>query len=227
MHRLDRLGQELGSGAHGTVYVAEDVGRGGKRVALKVTQSSHEGLAFFSPAAQTLHWFRHPNWAEVFDAGAVPPAAPSKDAVGSKAGGCWFQAMRLVEGRSLESLEGPQELAFVYRFLEAGARVLQAMHERDIIHYDVTPSNFILEESKQGDRFVLTDGGLAHRGPVAGFARGTPLFMAPELTEEGTHDHRVDLYALGLIAFRLTTGRDAFPPSERLLPKRLRNQQAT
>ena len=211
-----RLGQELGSGAHGTVYVAEDLGRGGERVALKVTQSSHEGLAFFSPAAQTLHWFRHPHWAEVFDAGVVPlrVARTGPAASKPKTTHCWFQAMRLVEGRSLEDLDGPQDVDFVCRFLESGARVLQAMHERGLIHYDVTPSNFLLEESKQGHRFVLTDGGLAHIGPVAGAARGTPLFMAPELTEEGTHDHRVDLYALGLIAFRLATGKDPIPAGE-------------
>ncbi len=213
-----RLGRELGSGAHGTVYVAEDLGRGGERIALKVTQSSQEGLAFFAPAAQTLHWFRHPNWAEVYDAGVTTtPATKTGD---GKAKGQpdqkqrWFQAMRLVEGRSLEALQGPQPLPLVYEFLEAGARVLQSMHEQGVIHYDVTPSNFILETSKHGHRFVLTDGGLAHLGPVASVARGTPLFMAPELTQDGGHDHRVDLYALGLIAFRLTTGEDPIPEGE-------------
>ena len=53
---------------------------------------------------------------------------------------------------------------------------------------------------------MLTDGGLAHIGPVEGVARGTPLYMAPEVTEVGEHDHRADLYSLGLVAFRLATG---------------------
>ena len=72
----------------------------------------------------------------------------------------------------------------VWRFLEDGARVLQALHGHGLIHYDVTPGNFILEEAEAGPRFVLTDGGLAHLGPVEGSSRGTPLYLAPELLDE-------------------------------------------
>ncbi|MEZ6006908.1 MAG: protein kinase [Planctomycetota bacterium] len=85
--------------------------------------------------------------------------------------------------------------------------MLGALHRRGLIHYDVTPGNWMLEW-RDGSHFVLTDGGLAHVGAIRGFGRGTPRYMAPEMTQEGEHDHRVDLYSLGLVAFRLASGRE-------------------
>ncbi len=204
-----RLGPELGRGAHGVVYLAEDLGRGGQHVALKLINETAGGAGFIQPAARILRWIRHPNWAEILDTGLATE-------------GQWFEALRFVKGQSLAQLKGPQDPELVWRFLQDGARVLQALHRQDLIHYDVTPGNFLMEETESGPRFVLTDGGLAHKGPVLGVARGTPLFMAPEVTEDAGHDARVDLYSLGLVAFRLATGTDPFtgPPLEVLTQRR-------
>ncbi|MDA1194323.1 MAG: ATP-binding protein [Planctomycetota bacterium] len=189
-----RLHDALGAGAQGTVYLAEDLGRGGTHVALKLVTDVVGGVRA-EPADAVLRHFRHPHWAAVLDAGPVGADG-------------WFQAVELVRGRSLDHLEGPQPLTSVWKLLEDAARVLGAMHRQGLIHYDVTPGNFLLEESAEDARFSLTDGGLAHIGPVIGTARGTPLYMAPELTEARAHDHRVDLYGLGLVAYRMVTGRD-------------------
>jgi signal transduction histidine kinase/tetratricopeptide (TPR) repeat protein len=191
-----RVARPLGSGAHGKVYLAEDLSRGGERVALKIVEGLIGG-GDDEPAQRILQWFRHPNWAEVLDAGRCGEYD-------------WFQASRYITGQSLDRLKGPQDPSLVWRFLEDGARVLRSLHERGLLHYDVTPGNWILEEGGEGARFVLTDGGLAHVGPIHGVARGTPLFMAPEVTEDRAHDHRADLYSLGLVAFRLATGTDPF-----------------
>ena len=191
-----RLRHVLGQGAHGRVYLAEDLGRGGEHVAFKLVEGLVGGNRR-EPADELLRWLRHPNWANVRDSGDSGELD-------------WFQVTRYVPGQSLDKLEGAQPLDLVEQFLEDGARALRALHQRGLIHYDVTPGNWIL--SRDGDRpqFVLTDGGLAHIGPIQGVARGTPQFMAPELTEGSDHDHRVDLYSLGLVAYRLATGRDPF-----------------
>lgn len=184
----------LGRGAHGRVYVAEDLMRGGERVALKLIEGL-VGAGHDEPGQETLRTLRHPSWAEVLDAGRFADYD-------------WFQVTRYVDGPSLDRLKGPQPAAWAARFLEDGARVLRALHLHGLIHYDVTPGNWLVEGPPDAPRFVLTDGGLAHAGPVQGFARGTPLYMAPEVTEDRGHDHRVDLYSLGLVAYRLATGSE-------------------
>lgn len=189
-----RVQRALGGGAHGKVFLAEDLARGSERVALKLVEGLVGG-GDDEPGQATLRWFRHPNWAEILDAGRY-------------AAYDWFQAVRYVEGPSLDRLQGPQPIAWVWRFLEDGARVLRALHGQGLIHYDVTPGNWLMEGEAAAPRFVLTDGGLAHAGPVHGFARGTPLYMAPEVTEDRRHDQRVDLYSLGLVAYRLATGSE-------------------
>lgn len=189
-----RLADALGAGAQGTVYLAEDLGRGGAHVALKLVEDVVGGPRE-EPADAILRHFRHPHWAAVLDAGPNHPEG-------------WFQAVELVRGASLDRLEGPQPVEHVWKLLVDLARVLGAMHRQGVLHYDVTPGNVMLDDSADTLRFVLTDGGLAHIGPIEGVARGTPLYMAPEVTEAGGHDHRADLYSLGLVAFRLATGRD-------------------
>jgi signal transduction histidine kinase/CheY-like chemotaxis protein/tetratricopeptide (TPR) repeat protein len=187
--------RELGAGAHGRVFLAEDLVRGGERVALKIVEGLIGG-GMETDAQRALRWFRHPAWAEVLDEGRFGRYD-------------WFQAMRFVDGHSLAELAGPQPAEHVWRFLEDAARVLRALHMRGLIHYDVTPGNWLREQTSDGPRFVLTDGGLANLGPVHGFARGTPLYLAPEVTADRPHDHRVDLYSLGLVAYHLATGGDA------------------
>ncbi|MCC7137863.1 MAG: response regulator [Planctomycetes bacterium] len=189
-----RLLRTLGSGAHGTVDLAEDLLNGGRRVAVKRLEAI-VGAGDPEPAAEVLRWFLHPRWAEVLDEGRL-------DAHGR------FQVTRYVPGHSLDHVELPRPVDEVFRLLEDGARVLRAIHRCGLVHYDVTLGNWIREEGPEGVSFTLTDGGLASVGPVRGIARGSPAFMAPEVLEGAEHDHRADLFSLGLVAWRLATGGD-------------------
>ncbi|MFO0934542.1 MAG: ATP-binding protein [Planctomycetota bacterium] len=189
-----RVLRTLGAGAHGTVDLAEDLLNGGRRVAVKRLEAI-VGAGDPEPAAEVLRWLVHPAWAEILDEGRL-------DEHGR------FQVSRYVPGHSLDHVELPRPADEVLRFLEDGARALRALHRRGLIHYDVTPGNWLREDGPEGPRFTLTDGGLASMGPVRGIARGTPAFMAPEILEGAPHDHRADLYSLGLVAWRLLTGTD-------------------
>jgi signal transduction histidine kinase/ActR/RegA family two-component response regulator/tetratricopeptide (TPR) repeat protein len=190
-----RIVAPIGSGGHGVVDLAEDLLNGGRRVALKRLEGI-VGAGDPEPAAAHLRWFRHPRWAEILDEGRL-------DAHGQ------FQVVRYVDGKSLDHVPLPLPTDEVLAFLEDGARVLGALHARGLIHYDVTPGNVLREVRPDGAVvFTLTDGGLANLGPVRGIARGSVMYMAPEVSDGQPHDHRVDLYALGLVAFRLATGRN-------------------
>src|SRR5262245_4099538 len=169
----------LGAGAHGTVDLAEDILDGGRFVAVKRIEGI-VGAGDPEPAESTMRWFLHPQWAEILDEGRLGELGR-------------FQVSRYVAGESLDRLALPLPEEQVWRLIEDGARVLSALHGLGVVHYDVTPGNLVREEGPGGASFVLTDGGLASLGPVKGIARGTPMYMAPELTEAAGHDHRVDL----------------------------------
>jgi serine/threonine-protein kinase len=95
---------------------------------------------------------------------------------------------------------------------------LQCAHDHGVVHRDLKPENVFLVQRRGKAHFVkLVDFGIAKlRGAgatgrtQAGFIVGTPEYMAPEQCDDGPIDARTDVYALGVIAFELATGRLPF-----------------
>lgn len=87
------------------------------------------------------------------------------------------------------------------------ADAIEAVHRAGFIHRDICPRNFIV--SPDGENLTLIDFGLTvpdqpeFRQP--GNRTGTPLYMAPEIVRRRSTDKRVDVFALGVTAFRLCT----------------------
>ncbi len=120
--------------------------------------------------------------------------------------------MDLLRGRTLEDLltdQGPlgsQEAAHVGLSV---CRALAAVHQAGLVHRDVKTSNIMREA---GGRIVLMDFGSGVEAAGAGRVApespsGTPLFMAPELLHGEAASAATDLYALGVVLYRLVTGR--------------------
>jgi len=93
-------------------------------------------------------------------------------------------------------------------------------HERGILHRDLKPENVLLLESGLPPCKIL-DFGLSRytakpdRITATGTVLGTPRYMAPEvLMEQGPVDERVDVFALGAIAFEMLTGRSIYPADD-------------
>lgn len=126
-------------------------------------------------------------------------------------------AMELLEGESLEALaerRGPLPPSEVAALLEQLCHALGAAHAIPIVHRDLKPENVFLARPKLADgRTVVKvlDFGIAKivgEGTGATRAMGTPLWMAPEQTQAGAAvSPATDVWALGLVAFRLLTGR--------------------
>jgi serine/threonine-protein kinase len=95
---------------------------------------------------------------------------------------------------------------------------LQCAHERGVVHRDLKPENVFLVQRRGKSHFVkLVDFGIAKLRDVRAAGRtetgvlvGTPEYMAPEQCDNGTVDARTDVYALGVMAFELATGRLPF-----------------
>lgn len=131
-------------------------------------------------------------------------------------------AFELLRGESLEqrlSREPRQPLTNVTWLVEHMLRGLAAAHAAGVIHRDIKPGNLFVEEHQQ--RLKILDFGIAKRLPtdravssaLTSFKTllGTPSYMSPEQFIDPAHvDARTDLYSVGLVVFRMLTGRLPF-----------------
>ncbi len=139
-----------------------------------------------------------------------------------QAGDILYYTMPLVEGETLRArLDREKRLpaASVVSILQDVVDALAYAHGRGLIHRDIKPENILL----QRNHALVTDFGVAKAisealpGTAAttiGIAVGTPAYMAPEqLAADPAADHRIDLYAVGLLGYELLSGSSPFSGS--------------
>ena len=203
-----RLVRWLGEGGMGVVYEAEHVDIE-RHVALKILRFdlSHEPemAQVFRDEARAASRMGHTNVVEIFDFGELPD-------------GRLFICMELLVGKDLVPVDGksrsPAEVITILRQLCKG---LAAAHQHGIVHRDIKPENVILVQRGGRDGVVkLVDFGISAMlaaGKVADSSRisGTPHYMAPEQVQGDPFDGRLDMYAVGCVAYELLTGAPPFP----------------
>lgn len=139
-------------------------------------------------------------------------------AAGDSHGLLWF-SMPYIDGESLRGAlarRGRLAPRDVVRILHDVVDALAYAHARGVVHRDIKPDNILTS----GMHALVTDFGVAkalsaatptNGGTATGTAIGTPAYMAPEqLAADPAMDHRVDLYAVGLLAYELLTGTSPF-----------------
>jgi len=149
----------------------------------------------------------HPHVAQIYDFGEAE-------------GGLVYLTMEYVRGEPLSQLvirDGPLDARRVAIIIKQVASGLDAAHAAGIVHRDLKPENVILRASTADDGLddvKIVDFGLAkvfgdrtQQVTDTGCFVGTPHYMAPEQLVPATVDWRCDVYALGLLAFVLLTGR--------------------
>ena len=123
-----------------------------------------------------------------------------------------FIIMEYLKGASLKNMISrlrtiPSKLAA--NFLIQICSALTYAHQKGIVHRDINPSNIIVQPN---DKIKILDFGLACPAGTEDFSNtGTVYYMAPEQIDGGPVDHRTDIYALGITAFEMVTGRRPFP----------------
>ncbi|MCC7192610.1 MAG: protein kinase [Phycisphaeraceae bacterium] len=137
-----------------------------------------------------------------------------------------FIVMEYVDGPSLEQIlatnRKPMDERQALGIVGAAALGLEAIHAADVIHRDLKPANLLLPRN---GGLKVTDFGLATLvAEQDAMSLGSVRYMAPELFREEPVDRRADLYALGMIAYEMLAGRDAFEEAFRIVLRDQRNQ---
>jgi serine/threonine protein kinase len=198
-----RVVSRLGRGGMGTVYKAVDETLD-REVAIKCLNhdlGDQDVLKRFRAEAMTLARLNHPNIATLFEF--------------SEHDGHLLMVMEFVRGETLEGLSQRLGPLPVDQAAQLCSQVLDALahaHRAGIVHRDLKPANLMLADS--GLTKVM-DFGLARMAGTEhltndGFMVGTPAYMAPEQVLAHEIDGRADLYAMGVVLFRLLTTKLPF-----------------
>src|SRR5690606_34632127 len=136
-------------------------------------------------------------------------------------------AMDLVRGGSLETLLGDYGRlppAYAAEILDQVLAALSHIHRAGVVHRDVKPANLLLEPSPVGAPHIrLADFGIALgddgvRLTTTGFTVGTPGYLAPEVLDWNRPGPRQDLYAAGMVGWRMLTGAGDPEPRQQVGP---------
>jgi serine/threonine-protein kinase len=221
-YQLDR---ELTGGGMSRVFVAVDRVLG-RNVVVKVLPpelAAGVNRDRFRREIQVAAQLQHPHIVPLLSAG--------------EQGDLLWYTMPYIEGESLRAaLERKKQFTAreVMRILHDIVDALAFAHARGVIHRDIKPANILT----QGSHALVADFGVAKALSAAmplsgvtsaGIAIGTPAYMAPEqLAGDATADHRMDIYAVGLLAYELVTGMSPFTgpsPRETLAAQLTRDPQ--
>jgi len=212
-----RLERELGQGGMATVFLADDL-KHDRKVAVKVLRpelAAALGPDRFTREIRIAARLQHPHILPLLDSG--------------QAEGFLYYVMPYVDGQSLRdrlARQGELPVHEAVRLLIEVTDALAFAHAQGVVHRDIKPDNVLLS----GRHALVMDFGVAKalaesqrpEGPTgpkervldlttAGVAIGTPAYMAPEqATADPNIDHRVDIYAVGVMAYELLTGRTPF-----------------
>jgi serine/threonine protein kinase/TolB-like protein len=216
---------ELGGGGMSRTWIAEDTSLN-RRVVVKVLNpalAATVSIQRFQREIMMVAQLNHPNIVPVLSAGELD--------------GLPYFIMPYIQGESLRGriARGPLSMRETVQILRDSARALAYANSMGVVHRDIKPDNILLT----GAAAVVTDFGVAKAVSAArdrgvaygqtitgvGISLGTPQYMAPEqAAADPNADHRVDIYALGIVAYEMLVGS---PPFHGRTPQALLAAQLT
>ncbi len=204
----------IGSGGMGTIYSARRINIG-DLVAVKVLRpdviTDSQSRERFQREAQAAAKLHHPNAVVIHDFGLEPD-------------GVTYIVMELLEGRSLRDALHERKIIspeLIAPLLKQACAAIETAHRQGIIHRDIKPDNFMLQETPDGAMHVkLLDFGIAKlldrtedkilTLTQTGMVIGTPNYMSPEQCQGEELDARSDIYSLGVVLYEMLTGSQPF-----------------
>ena len=205
-----RLLHEIGQGAMGLVYRAEDLALE-RPVAIKMLRpdlaADMELVEQLRSEAALLARLQHPNLVQVYSFG--------------HGGGDAYIVMELVEGEPLQQAverhrneQTTIPIQEVIAIVESIGSALDALHDHGVIHRDVKPANVIRDPFR--GRSVLVDVGIARRYGQSVETAGTPGYVAPEVIRGEPASNLSDVYGLAATIYTLLTLQLPWGDAERI-----------
>ena len=203
---------KIGEGGFGAVFRGKQIATG-REVALKILHPHNVNdetiVARFRREAEACSKLRDQHTVTTYDFDETPD-------------GILYLAMELLRGKALHHLQksdGPLGSARVLRILDQVAASLSEAHANGIVHRDMKPENVFIESRAGEDHVKVLDFGIAkvmsddRQVPAltaVGQTLGTLEFMSPEQLRGQKLDGRSDIYALGMMAYEMLTGKLPF-----------------
>jgi non-specific serine/threonine protein kinase/serine/threonine-protein kinase len=222
-----RVIRAIGEGGMGSVFLAQQDEPVRRQVAIKVIRSPFsraEERIRFQAEQQAMARLSHPNVAQMFEAGTTQDGYP-------------YFVMEWIDGMSIVEYCDRRTLS-VEKRLELFAAVCDGVlhaHQKSIVHRDLKPSNILVIEVDGRPLPKIIDFGVAKAldSPLVDATTltgdgvvGTPAYVSPEAVTAGTRgdvDTRADVYALGLVLYKLLAGEQPYEsPDEAMLDRMLR-----
>ncbi|HET7694168.1 MAG TPA: serine/threonine-protein kinase [Vicinamibacterales bacterium] len=204
-----RIVRELGAGGMGSVYLAErDDGEFGQRVAIKIVRGGFGSpflLDRFREERRILASLDHPNIARLLDGGTTPAGLP-------------YVVMEFVEGEPIDGFCARRALPLRERlavFRQVCAAVQHA-HQHLVVHRDIKAANILVTAEGTpklldfGIAKLLEPQGGVHIGAHTTVLVMTPESASPEQIAGKAVTVATDVYALGVLLYRLLTGRGPY-----------------
>jgi DNA-binding NtrC family response regulator len=210
-----RLIEQLGAGGMGEVWLGRHqlLARPAAIKIVRDAMADADGQTIrerFAREAQTTAELRSPHTVQLFDFGVTET-------------GAFYYVMEQLRGLDLQRMverHGPTPPARAVCLVKQACRSLSEAHALGLVHRDIKPANlFVCRLGQEYDFLKVLDFGVVSRHDreagagitMTGMVLGTPAYLAPELLGgTGSFDHRVDLYALGCVAYWLLTGHTPF-----------------
>lgn len=205
-----RLCEQLGEGVSGVVRRCEELATG-KHFAVKISRpKSEETVARLREEASAMRKLNHPS------------IASFHSLFWSKQENVYYSLLELAQGKDLDRALGatgvlPEETAcrIIFQVLKG----IKYLHNQGVVHRDLKPANLVV--STDFSTVKIVDFGVAKFGSrynllevpeplLIGSPTGDPEYRAPEMKAGSLYGKEVDLWALGVIAYQLLTGRRPF-----------------